>query len=100
MRVPPVAVRAGEGPLIEPTAGGQARRRELVFMPHCGLRQKKAFGEPGWVEQRLVLLIHQHSAEARQSGNGEPAKTLPVAGAAKSRLLMVSQPLLGLHLLR
>ena len=28
-----VAVRPGEGPLTEPTAGAQARRWELVFMP-------------------------------------------------------------------
>jgi hypothetical protein len=31
LRVPPVAVRPGEGPLTEPTAGAHAR--ELVFMP-------------------------------------------------------------------
>jgi len=33
-RVLPIAVRLGEGPLTERTAGVQPRPRERVFMPH------------------------------------------------------------------
>jgi hypothetical protein len=34
-RVSPIAVRPGEGPLIEPTASNQSEKRELVLLPHC-----------------------------------------------------------------
>jgi hypothetical protein len=35
-RLSPFAVRPGEGPLLEPTAGVQPVRREPLFMPHYG----------------------------------------------------------------
>jgi len=36
LRVSLVAVRLGEGPLTEGTAGVQPARREQAFMPHSG----------------------------------------------------------------
>ena len=43
-RVSPVPVRSGEGPLIEPGAGAQPRRREPLNLPFCVIAQ-------GWAER-------------------------------------------------
>src|SRR6516165_7539329 len=58
-RVSPVAVRSGEGPLTERTAGAQPARRERVFMPHCRPSSRS--------EDRSGRLVSGHSIEASGS---------------------------------